>query len=137
MYSKKTICHSAVDRRLGCIITTYCTISCLVTPSAPELFTFKLQEISFPFNFSSLFGICFLFQSTFSSSLTYCRYKLFNSIPHDLFTHNLQLLPPLLIYIYIFSCVPSLSATSPQYICLLLPYSCLSPLCCASTLIVE
>lgn len=64
---KKTICHSAADRRLGCIITTYCTISCLVTigartlqihtVTAEESFCF-LRHIS---KFSPVFGSCFLF----------------------------------------------------------------------------
>lgn len=51
----------------------------------------------------------------------------------DLFTHHLQLFPPFAdLYIFSFHYLSKL--TSQQYI--LLPQSCLSALCCASTLIV-
>lgn len=88
MKTKKTICHSAADRRLWCIITTYCTISCLVTPTVPELFTLPFKVLnrffsSFQFGHDILFLLLFFthfgggFQLIFTSdkieSLTFSR----------------------------------------------------------------
>lgn len=65
MYTKKTICHSAVDRRLGCIITTYCTISCLVTPSVLQIHIQIAEESFFLLTFSFLLAFAFYFHTDF------------------------------------------------------------------------
>lgn len=43
VYGERTIFHLAVHHRLGCIISTYCTSSCLVRHAALELLRFTTQ----------------------------------------------------------------------------------------------
>lgn len=43
VYGERTIFHLAVHRRLGCIISTYCTSSCLVRHAALELLRFTTK----------------------------------------------------------------------------------------------
>lgn len=45
VYGERTIFHLAVHRRLGCIISTYCTSSCLVRHAALELLRFTTQKV--------------------------------------------------------------------------------------------